>query len=428
MTPNMDKTRLYCPDCGVFHEARFAVEGNEAFWRVECPGGRKDVRISSDARLFLKFRAPGREAPDWFRRKLSNCIVHINDDCSLHCPICFEDASRTGWRMTLDEARAAAAKIRAAGAVNVMLMGGEPMEHPQVLELLRVFSREFGFRCSALTNGVRIGTESGFAGKLKEAGLVKASISFDAFSRETTRILRGDGALVDVKLKAAENGFAAGLSVGFVMTATRLNLGEIPAVIRYCAGHVGHMPMLEIQCYQQAGRTVDGLESVDREEIVKAIVESGAVPGLTEDEFRVAPAVPAAGFCISPDCGAGVFCRVRGGVPVPLSREWGFDALLDDLAGMPRGSRTGKWLRFAFCAVRRVGWWFLPALWRWIGRGKPGKNELLMLSISTLMSPERLDSGRFGRCTNGVLTASGGFCSPCFYYSLRYDGERRARK
>ena len=422
-----DRTRIYCPACRVFHAARLVVAGNQVFWRVECPAGPRDVRISSDATLFAKFRDQERETPPWFRKKLSNCIVHINDDCSLHCPICFEDAGRTGWRMTLDEVRKAAAKIRATGAVNVMLMGGEPMDHPQVLEILRIFSGEFGFRCSALTNGVRIGREEGFAENLKAAGLTKASVSFDAFNRETTRILRGDGSLVDVKLKAADRCFAAGLGVGFVTTATRLNLLEIPEIVRYCVAHVGFMPMLEIQCYQAAGRIVEGLEGVDREEIVKTIVASGVVPGLTEDEFRVTPSVPAAGFCISPDCGAGVLLRVRDGTPVPLTRKWGFDALLDDMASMPRGPRNVKWLRFAFAAARRVGLWFSPALLRWVGRGRPGRNELLLVSISTLMTPDHLDCKRFGRCTNGVLTATGSFCSPCFYYGLRYDGDRRAR-
>ena len=423
-----DRTRIYCPRCRVFHPAGLEESGGHVFWAVECPVETRRVRISTDARLFRKFRAQERDAPAWFRRSLSNCIVHINDDCSLQCPICFEDAKRRGWRMSLPEVRAAAERIRAAGAVNVMLMGGEPMEHPQVLEMLHILSREFGFRCSALTNGVRIGTEEGFAAKLKASGLAKASISFDAFSPETMRVMRGDRSLVDVKLKAAENGFAAGLSVGFVTTATSLNLSEIPPIIRYCVEHVGFMPMLEIQCYQDAGRVVEGLESVDRETIVKEIVASGVVPGLTEDEFRVTPFVPAAGFCISPDCGSGVLCRVQGGVPVPLTRKWGFDALLDDLARMPRGARLEKWLRFSFYAARRVGIWFLPALARWAGRGKPGRNELLLISISTLMTPDRLDCRRFGRCTNGVLTASGSFCSPCYYYCMRYDEDRKVRR
>ncbi len=428
MNPSGYETRIYCPKCRVFHDARLEEFDNQMFWAVECPAAPRKVRISSDARLFRKFRAQARETPVWFRRSLSNCIVHINDDCSLQCPICFEDAKRTGWRMSLDEVRAAAEKIHEAGAVNVMLMGGEPMEHPQILEILRILSVEFGFRCSALTNGVRIGTERGFAEKLKSSGLTKASISFDAFSREITRVMRGDESLVDTKLMAAEAGFAAGLSVGFVTTATDLNLAEIPSIIRYCVEHVGFMPMLEIQCYQDAGRILNGLASADREEIVKTIVASGVIPGLSEDEFRVTPFVPAAGFCISPDCGAGVLCRVRGGVPVPLTREWRFDDFLDDLAQMPRGARAAKWLRFAFYAARRVGLWFLPALSRWAGRGRPGRNELLLISISTLMTPERLDSERFGRCTNGVLTASGSFCSPCYYYCMRYDDDRRARK
>lgn len=423
-----DITRIYCTDCGVFHSARLEIVDNQVYWRVECPLGEKKVRISSDAGLFAKFRGQARKTPKWFSKGLSNCIVHINDCCSLNCPICFEDAKSKGWQISLDEVMSAAKKIRKAGAVNVMLMGGEPLEHPQILEILRIFAHDFGFRCSVLTNGVRIAKESGFAKSLRESGLVKASISFDGFDREIVRLMRGDGALVDVKLKAAAESFAAGLSVGFVTTASSLNLREIPSIISYCIDHIAFMPMLEIQCYQEAGRIIEGLKSVDREEIVKTIVSSGVIPGLTEDEFRITPSVPAAGFCINPDCGSGVVCRVLGGVAVPLTRRWGFDAFLDDMANMPQGHRALKWLRCAFSAVRRVGFWFLPALVKWAGRGKPGRNQLLLVSISTLMTAERLDCKRFGRCTNGVLTSSGGFCSPCYYYNLRYDDERRRRK
>lgn len=138
-----DESRLYCPQCGVFHGAVRIECDNQIFWRVNCPRGNRDVRISSDARLYRMFRARERPLPPWYRRRLSNCIIHINDDCSLHCPICFEDAARKGWRMSLEDVRMAGRRIRQSGAVNVMLMGGEPTEHPEILEVIRILSHEF---------------------------------------------------------------------------------------------------------------------------------------------------------------------------------------------------------------------------------------------------------------------------------------------
>lgn len=423
-----DESRLYCSQCGVFHDAVRVERDNQVFWRVNCPKGSRDVRISSDARLYRMFRAQERPVPPWYRRRISNCIVHINDGCSLHCPICFEDAARRGWRMSLEDVRNAGRRIRQSGAVNVMLMGGEPTEHPEILEIVRILSHEFGFRLSMLTNGVRIGRDKVFAQALKSAGLVKASLSFDTFTPAISEVMRGDGQLIGVKLCAAENCFAAGLSCGFVVTASRLNLNEIPKIAAYFIAHAKQMPMMEIQCYQEAGRVVPGLESVDREEVIRELVASGVVEGLTTEEFRVTPFVPAAGFCISPDCGSGVIWRVRDGRATPLTREWGFDALLEDMALMTPGPRLIKWFKFILSGVRHVGLWFIPALWHWIGKGRPGRNELQLLSISTLMTPDKLDCQRFGRCTNGVLTAGGAFCSPCYYYCLRFDSERRSRK
>ena len=50
-----DESRLYCPQCGVFHGAVRIECDNQIFWRVNCPRGNRDVRISSDARLIACF-------------------------------------------------------------------------------------------------------------------------------------------------------------------------------------------------------------------------------------------------------------------------------------------------------------------------------------------------------------------------------------
>lgn len=427
MTVDQNATRLYCPNCKAFHPARLVEEHNCMFWRVACPTGTRDVRISSDAALFRKFRAQGRSIPDWYRKTISNCILHINDDCSLHCPICFEDAGRKGWRMSLDEVRDAARKIAARNPVNVMLIGGEPADHPQLPEILRILTKEFGFRCSMLTNGVRLGTQADFARLMKASGLCKASISFDAFDPDVSKIMRGREDLVAIKQKAVENCIAAGMQFSLVTTASRANLSEIPKIVDFVIRHARWSPMYEIQCYQEAGRVVPGLESVDREEVVKEIVASGVVPGLTVDDFRVSPPVPAAGYCIHPDCGAGLFWIVKEGKAVPVNHRFAFDAFMDRLYRMKPAGRRVKWLRLFLLGIRYFGWRFVRLLRGWSGRPVRGNEHLQLLSISGLMTPEKLDGHRFCHCTNGVLTKDGLFQSPCYYYGLTYEKERGGR-
>lgn len=427
MRTDHDTARIYCPSCRAFHPARLVEYGNRVYWRVDCPAGPRDVRISSDADLFRRFRAQARPLPDWYRRTIANCILHVNDDCSLHCPICFEDAGRAGWRMSLDEVREAAGKIAARGPVNVMLIGGEPAEHPRILDILAILSQEHGLRVSMLTNGVKLGTQPDFAAHAKRAGMKKACISFDSFDREISVVMRGRADLVDIKLRAVSNCIAAGLQVSLVTTASRLNLQEIPKIVDFVIRHARWVPMYEIQCYQAAGRIVPGLESVDREEVVKEIVASGVVPGLTLDDFRVSPPVPAAGYCIHPDCGAGLFWLVRDGKAVPLNHCFRFDEFLDRLYRMKQGPRWMKWLRLLLLGVRYFGWRFPRLMAGWTGRSIGGDEHLQLLSISGLMTPDRLDGHRFGHCPNGVFTKDGLFQSACYYYCITYAKDRGGR-
>ncbi len=425
---NLERTRIHCPSCGTFHPADYVEIDVAAFWRVHCPKGDRDVELSSDARLFRKFRNQARPLPDWYRRSFTNCLVHINDDCSLQCPVCFENAPRHGWRMSLEELRKTAHFLRTkVKPVNIMITGGEPTEHPQILDIVRVIARKCGFHCSILTNGVKIGRDPGFAASLKEAGLARVTLSFDTFRPEVSEVIRGRGDLVDLKLSAIENCDAAELNCGLETTACRLNLQEIPKMAAFSIARAGRMTMYDVQCYQPSGRVVPGLESVDREEIVKTMVASGVVQGLTEEEFRVSPCIPAMGYCLNPDCAAYVLWTVKNDVAEPITRTCDYDSLLSDLYRMPSGSRMRKRLGFGLAFLRRLGLRRLLALRKSLHYSSGGGEHLQMFSISSLMTPDRLDCHRFGRCFSGVVTPSGKICPPCYYYGMRFQDVRKAR-
>ncbi len=425
---NLERTKIYCPTCGTFHPADYVEVDGVAFWRVRCPHGDHDVGLSSDARLFRKFRDQARPLPNWYRRSFTNCLVHVNDDCSLQCPVCFENAPRYGWRMSLDELRKTMHRLRTeVKPVNIMITGGEPTKHPQILEIVRMIARRYGFHCSVLTNGVKIGREPSFAASLKEAGLSRVTLSFDTFNPDISEIIRGRGDLVDLKLRAVENCDAAELNCGLETTACQLNLQEIPKMAAFSIARAGRMSLYDVQCYQPSGRVAPGLESVDREAIVKTMVASGVVPGLTEDEFRTSPCIPAMGYCLNPDCAAYVLWTVKNGVAEPINRTCDYDGLLSDLYCMPPGSRMRKRVSFGLAFLRRLGLRRLLMLRKSLRYSSDDGEHLQMFSISSLMTPDRLDSHRFGRCFSGVVTPSGAICPPCYYYGMRFPHILKAR-
>ena len=425
---DLDHSRIFCPTCGVFHPAELVEHDHAVFWRIACPKGVREERLSSDATLFRKFRAQARPITDWYRRALTNCIVHINDDCSLQCPICFENAARSGWRISSDEFHGLAAHVRKLKPSNVMFTGGEPTEHPLILEFVRELAKKGGFHCSVLTNGVRLGRERNLAADLKEAGLARVSLSFDTFDPKVSEVMRGRGDLVDLKLKAIENCEAAGLNCGLVTTGCRLSLPEVPKIAAFVIAHAGRMTMYDVQCFQPVGRVVPGLESVDREEIVKTLVASGVVPGLTEDDFRISPSVPAAGYCLHPDCATYLLWLVKDGKAVPIERELPYAEFVAKMEKMKPGPRWLKWSKFLATYVGTFGWRRLGMLRNALGTVEAASTDhLQMFSVSCLQPPTRLDAQRIGRCFSGVLTRKGTVCPPCYYYGCRFDQDRRQR-
>jgi len=96
--------------------------------------------MSSDAALFAKFRNDAPPMSDDIARKFTLCVLPITEHCSLQCPICFADADTKGWRITLDDLRTRAKRIQRENPGLVALSGGEPTEHENILEIVRILS------------------------------------------------------------------------------------------------------------------------------------------------------------------------------------------------------------------------------------------------------------------------------------------------
>ncbi len=108
-------------------------------------------------------------------RKPLQCSLYVTDRCNLDCSYCTEyDNSRPHPK--LEDLKKWIRKIRDLGTMRIALVGGEPLVHPDIVEIVR-YCRELGFATSLTTNGFLLTRER--LRDLENAGLQVMQISVD---------------------------------------------------------------------------------------------------------------------------------------------------------------------------------------------------------------------------------------------------------
>jgi MoaA/NifB/PqqE/SkfB family radical SAM enzyme len=108
-------------------------------------------------------------------RRPLQCSLYVTDRCNLDCAYCTEyDNSRP--HPSIDDLKKWVRKIRELGTMRIALVGGEPLTHPNIVELVR-YCRELGFATSLTTNGFLLTRE--LVAQLEDAGLQVMQISVD---------------------------------------------------------------------------------------------------------------------------------------------------------------------------------------------------------------------------------------------------------
>ncbi|HEV3408803.1 MAG TPA: radical SAM protein, partial [Chthoniobacterales bacterium] len=108
-------------------------------------------------------------------RKPVQCSLYVTDRCNLDCSYCTEYDNSVP-HPPLSELKMWIKKIRELGTMRIALVGGEPLLHPDILEIVR-YCRELGFATSLTTNGFLLTRDKLRA--LEEAGLQVMQISVD---------------------------------------------------------------------------------------------------------------------------------------------------------------------------------------------------------------------------------------------------------
>ncbi len=293
------RTDSLCPDC--VKEVRASILAGNTDWRILIEGhpgeipadiverdgcvlmtkrcakhGKFEDVLSIDSKFLERIERlfPGRDftAPATPLRnhgtstirygRGSVLTVDLTNRCNMMCEPCFMDANQVGYihELDLDNIKKIlddAITIQPRRQLSVQFSGGEPTMHPHFLDAVE-YARKVGYFCvQCATNGIEFAQDPEFCQAAKRAGLRLAYLQFDGTSNDA-HLHRKVGNLFDVKQRAIDNLFAAGIDVVLVVTVVRgINDGEVGKVVKFAIDNAEKITVVSFQPISFTGRDED---------------------------------------------------------------------------------------------------------------------------------------------------------------------------
>ena len=185
--------------------------------------------------------------------------IDLTNRCNMMCDPCFMDANQVGFvhELTWDDIRMVldnAITIKPRRQMSVQFSGGEPTLSPYFLDAVR-YARKVGYNSvQAATNGIEFAKSLDFAKAAAEAGLRYAYLQFDGIGNAANSHRRV-GNLFDVKLRAIENLYNAGVDIVPVITIVNgVNNEQVGRVIEFALDNPKRINFLSFQPVSFTGR------------------------------------------------------------------------------------------------------------------------------------------------------------------------------
>jgi uncharacterized radical SAM superfamily Fe-S cluster-containing enzyme len=185
--------------------------------------------------------------------------IDLTNRCNMMCDPCFMDANQVGFvhelswediKTLLDNA----ISIKPRRQMSVQFSGGEPTLSPYFIDAVR-YARKVGYNSvQAATNGIEFAKRPEFCKAAAEAGLRYAYLQFDGIGNAANSH-RAVGNLFDVKLRAIENLWKAGVDIVPVITILNgINNEQVGHVVQFALDNPKKIPFLSFQPVSFTGR------------------------------------------------------------------------------------------------------------------------------------------------------------------------------
>ncbi|GAB4570718.1 MAG: heme b synthase [Anaerolineae bacterium] len=152
--------------------------------------------------------------------------------CNLRCIHCRRITvadQLTPQDLTTEESFRMIDEIAAVGKPVFVLSGGEPLFRPDIFEIAR-YATHAGLPVALATNGTLI--DDAIAARLKEAGVKRASISFDGADAATHDAFRGLPGSFDAAIRGMKALQAAGIPVQINTTIAKHNEKQLEGMLK----------------------------------------------------------------------------------------------------------------------------------------------------------------------------------------------------
>ena len=271
------KTKSVCPVCLRVLDAVKRSERDGIYMDKNCPEHGQFSTLIWEGNLssYLRWnrenmavdpprkgRAPDKGCPrdcglcTEHLRKGCCMLLELTGRCNLRCPVCFASAGEQPESdLSLEEIEKQYDYLMAhGGPFNIQLSGGEPSLRDDLPEIIRM-GREKGFPFFQLnTNGLRLASESGYAQKLKDAGLDTVFLQFDGLKDEVYITLRSRP-LLEEKRRCVQACAEAGLGVVLVPVIARgVNEDQVGPILRYALENMPAVRGVHFQPISYFGR------------------------------------------------------------------------------------------------------------------------------------------------------------------------------
>lgn len=186
---------------------------------------------------------------DPFGRAITYLRISLTDRCNLRCVYCMPK-ERLQWQaradqLSVEEIAQVVESAAQGGVKRVRLTGGEPLAHPNIIEIVRRIASVNGIEeVSLTTNAILL---ERLVQPLGDAGLKRANISLDSLDADKFRRITRGGDLDRVwsGISAAEHAHLAPLKLNTVIVRG-LNADELPALACLTMEHDWLIRFIEI--------------------------------------------------------------------------------------------------------------------------------------------------------------------------------------
>ncbi len=240
-----------CKIHGLFEDV-MAID-TEFFKHLEEVFPGRDIRAHNDEKLHNHGTSTIKHG------RGSVLTIDLTNRCNMMCDPCFMDANQVGFvhELTWNDIKTLldnAISIKPRRQMSVQFSGGEPTLSPFFLDAVR-YSRKVGYNSvQAATNGIEFAKSPEFCKQAAEAGLRYAYLQFDGIGNDANSH-RAVGNLFDVKMRAIENLWTAGVDIVPVITIVNgINNEQVGAVVRFALDNPKKIPFLSFQPVSFTGR------------------------------------------------------------------------------------------------------------------------------------------------------------------------------